>query len=150
MNKLLILYYIIRQLTSNSTEIMLFIGKPMGRSIMILQTTTNSQTTMWTKQNDDSYTEQQLFGTLHSTQVLYTFFQNYYYLIIKLLFRKQKKTLGSYTNKKVLLSRDSPCFFPAFLFLDEIFFLKLTRTAWHEFLFSQLFHCGIHFLAWVC
>jgi len=92
---------------------------------------------MWTKQNYYSYTEQLLFGTWHSTKVLYTFFQNYYYLIIKLLFRKQKRTIGSYTNKKVLLSRDSPCFFPAFLFFDQIFFLKLTRTAWHRFPFRN-------------
>jgi len=84
---------------------------------------------MWTKQNYYSYTEQLLFGTLHSTKVLYTFFQNHYYLIIKLLFRKQKRNIGSYTNKKVLLSLDSPCFFPAFLFFDEIFFLKLTGAA---------------------
>jgi len=83
---------------------------------------------MWTKQNYYSYTKQLLFGTLHSTKVLYTFLQNYYYLIIKLLFRKQKRIIGSYTNKKLRLSRDSPCFFPAFLFFDEIFFLKLTRT----------------------
>jgi len=88
---------------------------------------------MWTKQNYYSHTEQLIFGTLHSTRVLYTFFYNYYYLIIKLLFWKQKRTIGSYTNKKVLLSRDSPCFFPAFLFLNETFFLKLTRTAWHRF-----------------
>jgi len=92
---------------------------------------------MWTKQNYHSYTEQLLFGTLHSTKVLCTFFQNYHYLIIKLLFRKQKRTIGSYTNKKVLLSRDSPCFFPAFLFFDEIFFLKITRTAWHGFPFRN-------------
>jgi len=84
---------------------------------------------MWTKQKYYSYTEQLLFSTLHSTKVLCTFFQNYYYLIIKLLFRKQKRTIGSYTNQKVLLSRDSSCFFPAFLFFDEMFFLKLTRTA---------------------
>jgi len=84
---------------------------------------------MWTKQNYYSYTEKLLFGTLHYAKVFYTFFQNYYYLIIKLLFRKQKRTIGSYTNKKVLLSRDSPCIFPAFLFFDEIIFLKLTRTA---------------------
>ena len=83
---------------------------------------------MWTKQNYYSYTEELLFGTLHSTQVLYTFFLNYYYLIIKLLFWKQKSTIGSYINKKVLLSRDSPCFFPAFLFFDKTFLLKLTRT----------------------
>jgi len=43
---------------------------------------------MWTKQNYYSYTKQLLFGTLHSTKVLYTFFKNYYYLIIKLLFWK--------------------------------------------------------------
>ena len=84
---------------------------------------------MWTKQNYYSYTEPLLLSKLHSTKVLCTFFQNYYYLIIKLLFRKQKRTIGSYTNKKVLLSRDSPCFFPAFLFFDEIFFLKINRTA---------------------
>ena len=99
------------------------------RSLPILQTTTNSQTTMWTKQNYYSYAEQPLFGTLHSTKVLYTFLQNYYYLIIKPPFPKQKRTIGSYTNKKVLLSRDNPCFFPAFLFFDETIFLKLTRTA---------------------
>jgi len=84
---------------------------------------------MWTKQNYYSYTKQLLFGTLHSTKLLCTFFKKYYYLIIKLLFRKQKRTIGSYTNKKVLLSRDSPCFFPALLFFDETFFLQLTRTA---------------------
>ena len=84
---------------------------------------------MWTKQNYYSYTEQLLFGTLLSTGVLYTFFENYYYLIIKLLFWKQKRTIGSYTNKKVLLSRDSPCFFPAFLLFDETFFLQIARTA---------------------
>ena len=76
---------------------------------------------MWTKQNYYSHTEQLLFGTLHFTRVLYTFFKNYYYLIIKLLFWKQKRTIKSYTNKKVLLSRDSPCFFPAFLFFNENF-----------------------------
>jgi len=84
---------------------------------------------MWTKQNYYSYTEKLLFGTLHSAKVLYTFFQNYNYFIIKQLFRKQKRTIGSYTNKKELWSRDSPCFFPAFLFFDETIFLKLTRTA---------------------
>jgi len=84
---------------------------------------------MWTKQNYYFCTEQLLFGKLHSTKVFWTFFQNYYYFIIKLLFRKQKRTIGSYTNKEVLLSRDSLCFFPAFLFFDEIFFLKITRTA---------------------
>jgi len=67
---------------------------------------------MWTKQPYYSYTEQLLFGILHCTEVLYTFFPNYYYVIYKLLFRKQKRTSGSYTNKKVLLSRDSPCFSP--------------------------------------
>ena len=88
---------------------------------------------MWTTQNYYSYTEQLLFGTLHFTRVLYTFFENYYYLIIKLLFWKQKRTIGSYTNKKVFWNRDSPCFFPAFLFLDETFFLKIARTARHGF-----------------
>ena len=34
--------------------------------------------------------------------------------IFKLLFWKQKRTIGSYTNKKLLLSRDSLCSFPAF------------------------------------
>ena len=67
---------------------------------------------------------------------------------MKLLFRKQKRTIGSYTNKKVLWSRDSPCFFPAFLFFDETFFLKITRTA-TRIPCSQLFHCAIRFLAWV-
>jgi len=65
---------------------------------------------MWTKQNYYFHTEQLLFGTLLSTRVLYTFFKNYYYLIIKLLLWKQKRTIGSYTNQKVLLNRDSPCF----------------------------------------
>jgi len=92
---------------------------------------------MWTKQSYYSYTEQLFFGKSHSTKVLCTFFQNYYYLIIKLLFRKQKRTIGSYTNKKVLLSRDSPWFFPAFLFFDEIFFLQINRTAWHGFPFRN-------------
>jgi len=101
---------------------------------------------MWTKQNYYSYTEKLLFGTLHSAKVLYTFFQNYYYLIIKLLFRKQKRTIGSYTNKKVLLSRDSPCIFPAFLFFDEIIFLKLTRTAWHGFPFRN--YSTVVFASW--
>jgi len=77
---------------------------------------------MWTNQNYYSHTEQQLFGTLHSTRVLYNFFKNYYYLIIKLLFWKQKRTIGSYTNKKVLLSGDSPCFFPDFYSLMKLFF----------------------------
>jgi len=31
------------------------------------------------------------------------------------------------------MSRDSLCFFPAFLFFNETFFLKLTRTVWHGF-----------------
>ena len=88
---------------------------------------------MWTKQNYYSYTQQLLFGTLHFTTVLYTFFQNYYYLIIKLLFWKQKRTIGSCTNKKVLLSRDSPCCFVAFLLFDETFFLQFARTARHGF-----------------
>ena len=81
---------------------------------------------MWTKQNYYSYSEQLLFGTLHSTEVLFTFFKT---TIIKLLFWKQKRTYWIITNKKVLLSRDSPCFSPAFLFFDETIFLKLTRTA---------------------
>ena len=80
---------------------------------------------MWTKQKYYSYTE------LHFITVLYTFFKNYYYLIIKLLFWKQKRTIGSYTNKKVLWSRESPCFSPAFLLFDETFFLKIARTARH-------------------
>ena len=88
---------------------------------------------MWTKQNYYSHTEQLLFGTLHSTRVLYTFFKTIYYLIIKLLFWKQKRTIGSYTNKKVFLSRDGPCLYPAFLFFNEFFFLKLTRTVSHAF-----------------
>ena len=88
---------------------------------------------MRTKQNYYSYTQQLLFGTLHFTTVLYTFFQNYYYLLMKLLFWKQKRTIGSYTNKKVLLSRDSPCFFPAFLLFDETLFLQIARTARHGF-----------------
>ena len=73
---------------------------------------------MWTKQKYYSYTE------LHFITVLYTFFKNYYYLIIKLLFWKQTRTIGSYTNKKALLSRDSPCFFPAFLFFVKPFSLN--------------------------
>ena len=88
---------------------------------------------MWTKQNYYSHTEQLIFGTLHSTRVLYTFFYNYYHLIIKLLFWKQKRTIGSYTNKKVLLSRDNPCFFTAFLLFDQTFFLQIVRTTWHGF-----------------
>jgi len=88
---------------------------------------------MWTKQNFYSYTEQLLFGTLLSTRVLYTFLKNYYYLYIKLLFWNQKRTIGSYTNKKVLWSRDSLCFPPAFLLFDETFLFKIAGTARHGF-----------------
>ena len=41
---------------------------------------------------------------------------------LKLLFWKQKRTIGSHTNKKILLSHDSPWFFPAFLFFNEVCF----------------------------
>jgi len=93
---------------------------------------------MWTKQNYSFYTEQLLSGTLYSTKVLYTFFQNYYYLIIKLLLWKQKRTIGSYTNKKILLSRDSPCFFPAFLFFDEFFSLNSLEQRDTDSLFATV------------
>jgi len=56
---------------------------------------------------------------------------------MKLLFRKQTRTIGLNINKKVLWSRDSPCFFPAFLFFDETFLLRLTRTARHGFPFRS-------------
>jgi len=55
---------------------------------------------MWTKQNYYFYTEQLLFGTLLCTRVLYTFIQNYYYLIIKLQFWKQKRTMDHIQTKK--------------------------------------------------
>jgi len=56
---------------------------------------------------------------------------------LKLLFWKQKRTIGSHTNKKILLSHDSPWFFPSFLFFNETFFLKFTRTAWHGFSYRK-------------
>ena len=118
------------------------------KKLLILYTTFSQKTTICTKQNYYSYTEQLLFGTLHFTRVLYTFFENYYYLFIKLLFCKQKRTVRSYTNKKVLLSRDSPCFFPAYLLCDETFFLQIANSV-TRILLSQLFHCCIRFLAWV-
>ena len=79
---------------------------------------------MLTKQNYYSYTEQLLLGTLHFTRVLYTFFKNYYYLIIKLLFWKQKRTIGSYTNKKVLWVVTARVFFQRFYSLMKLFFLN--------------------------
>ena len=96
---------------------------------------------MWTKQNYHFYTEQLLFGTLLCTRVLYTFIQNYYYLIIKLQFWKQKRTIGSYTNKKVLFSRDSPCFSPAFLLLMKPFFFKSLAQLDTDSLFATIPMC---------
>jgi len=93
---------------------------------------------MWTKQNYYSYTEHLLFGTLHSTKALYTFFLNYYYLIIKLLFWKQKRAIGSYTNKKVLLSGDSPCFFQRFYSLMKPFFLNSLQQRDTDSLFATI------------
>ena len=65
---------------------------------------------------------------------------------MKLLFWKQKRTIGSYTNKKVLLSRDSPCFFPAFLLFDETLFLQIARTARHGFHVRN--HSTVLFAVW--
>ena len=91
---------------------------------------------MWTTQNYYSYTEQLLFGTLHFTRVLYTFFYNYYYLIIKLLFWKQKRTIGSYTNKKYFWVVTVRVFFQRFYYLMkpwhfERFFLE--KRPWKRF-----------------
>ena len=90
---------------------------------------------MWTKQNYYSHTEHYLehyfpveyFRPFLKTTII--LLSNYYF--------GNRRTIGSYTNKKVLLSRDRPCFFPAFLCFNETFFLKLTRIAWHEFSFRN-------------
>ena len=81
---------------------------------------------MWTKQNYYSYTEQLLFGTLHFTRVLYTFFQNYYYLLIKLLFWKQKRTtvLDHIQTKKYFWVVTARVFFQRFDSLMNFFFLN--------------------------
>ena len=76
---------------------------------------------MWTKQNYYSYTEQLLFGKLHSTKVLCTFFQNYYYLIIKLLFRKQQKILDHIQTKKYFWVVTARVFFQRFYSLMKLF-----------------------------
>jgi len=55
-----------------------------------------------------------------------------------LLFWKQKRTIGSYTNKKVPLSRDSQCFFPAFLSFDETFFLNSLEQCDTDSLFATI------------
>jgi len=60
----------------------------------------------------------------------------YYFLMI--LFWKQKRTIGSYTNKEVLLSRDSPCFFPACLFFNETFFLNSLEQLDTDSLFATI------------
>ena len=61
--------------------------------------------------------------------------------------------------KKVLLSRDSPCLFPAFLFCNETFFLKLTRTAWRGFSYRNYSTvvfafwrglCAVKGVEWLC
>ena len=79
---------------------------------------------------------------LHRTATFWyiTFHSSTLQLFLKLLLSyyettisERERTIGSYTNKKVLLSRDSPCFFPAFLLFDESFFLKIARTARHGF-----------------
>ena len=54
------------------------------------------------------------------------------------LFWKQKRTIGSYINKKVLLSRHSPCFFPAFLFFDGTFFLNSLEQCGTDSLFATI------------
>jgi len=59
---------------------------------------------MWTKQNYYSYTEQLLFGTLHSTKVLYTFFQNYYYLIQSTISETEKDYWIIYKQKSTFES----------------------------------------------
>jgi len=65
------------------------------------------------------YTLLFLYITFHSGNL--HLFQNYYDLHIKLIFWKQKSTIGSYTSKKVILSRVSPCFFQHFDFLMKPF-----------------------------
>ena len=69
--------------------------------------------------------------------------QNYNFLM--LLFWKQKSAIGSYTSKKVLVSRGNPCF-SAFLFLDEAFCLKLTRTVCHRIPFRH--YTTLLFASW--
>ena len=128
MNKLLILCTTTSQITTNSTNYYQLTNYYVDKTKLLFSH------------------RKLLFGTFHSTRVLYTFFSNNYYLIIKLLFWKQKRTIGSYTNKKVLLSRDSPFFFPAFLFFNETFFPKLTRTAWHGFSYRN--YSTVVFASW--
>jgi len=60
---------------------------------------------------------------------------------MKLLFRKQKRTIVWYTNKKVLWSLNSKCFFPAFLFFDDPFFLKSLEQRDTDSLFATIPLC---------
>jgi len=51
-------------------------------------------------------------------------------------FWKQESAIGSYTRKNLLFESWKPVFCPAFLFLDETFCLKLTRTVCRRIPFS--------------
>jgi len=82
------------------------------------------------------HTKELLFGTLHSTQVLYTFSLklrlSYYQTTI---LKTEKDYLIIYKLKSTFESWQS-VFFSSVLFFDEIFF-QLTSTAWHGFPFRN-------------
>ena len=128
MNKLLILYTTISQKTTNSTNYYQLTNCYVDKTKLLFLHPT---TTIW-------------YITFHYSTL--HIFQNYYYLLMKLPFWKQKRTIGSYTNKKVLLSRDSPCFFPAVLLFDETLFLQIARTARHGFHVRN--HSTVLFAVW--
>jgi len=119
MNKLLILYSTIRELTTNSTNYY---------------------------QLTNYYVDKTKLLFLHGTTTFWciTFHQSVLHLFSKLLLSCYQTTISEtekdywiiYKQESTFESWQS-VFFPAFLFFDEILFLKLTRTAWHGFPFRN-------------
>jgi len=80
------------------------------------------------------------FCTLHSTKILYTFFKTTIICISNYHFGNRKVLLDHIQAKGTFESWKS-VFFPTFLFLDETFCLKLTRTVWHRIPFRHYTTC---------
>ena len=124
---------------------MLFIGKPMERSMMISRHLTNNFTSYY--QLTNYYVDKTKLLFLHRGTTLWyiTLHSSTLHLVLKLLLSyyqttilETERTIGSYTTKKVLLSRDSPCFFPAFLFFVKPFSLNSLEQRDTDSLFATI------------
>jgi len=79
---------------------------------------------MWTKQNYYSYTEQLLFGTLHSTKHFTPFFKTTMILLSNYYFGNRKGLLDHIQTQKYFWVVTARVFFKRFYSLMKSFFLN--------------------------